>query len=77
MKKILAILVFGIVLSACSHNENSSVTDASTPEATMSASEPVASDTHVTEASAPETVMSASEPATAEISSAPEASATN
>ena len=33
MKKLLAVLVAGLALVACSHNEQSSTTEASAPEA--------------------------------------------
>lgn len=66
MKKLLAILVLGFAITACSHNESTTVNGAaSAPEASAPAAAPAP------EASAPAAVAPASEVA----ASAPEASA--
>lgn len=49
MKKLLAVLVAGLALVACSHNEESSAANASATEA----SAPVAHEASAVEASAP------------------------
>lgn len=65
MKKLLAILVLGLALAACSHNESTTVNGAaSAPEASAPAAAP-----------APEASAPAAAPASEVAASAPQASA--